>query len=75
MNDIAQPKLMTVLETAHALRVSPRFVRGRIKSGELPIVRFGRAQRIREDVILEMQKFGLTGSRHFRARPRAEEDE
>jgi excisionase family DNA binding protein len=66
--DDTQHKLLTVPETAHALRVSPRFVRGCIKAGEVPVVRFGRAQRIHEEVVLELQRFGLTGERHFRER-------
>jgi excisionase family DNA binding protein len=73
MHDNPHQKLLTVPETAAALRVSPRFVRGRIKTGEVPVVHFGRAQRIHEDVVLEMQKFGLTGSRHFRERPQEED--
>jgi excisionase family DNA binding protein len=67
-------QLLTPSETASALRVSPRFVRQRIKTGEIPVVRFGRAQRIHEDVVLELQRFGLTGERHYRERPRAEDD-
>jgi excisionase family DNA binding protein len=69
MSDISQQKLMTVAEMASALRMSQRFVRERIKAGQVPVVHFGRAQRVREDVILEMQKHGLTGSRHYRERP------
>jgi excisionase family DNA binding protein len=68
MVEIPQQKLMTVPEMARALRMSERFVRGRIAAGDVPVVRFGRAQRIREDVILEMQRHGMTGSRHFRER-------
>jgi excisionase family DNA binding protein len=73
MSDIFPPskQLLTPGETAAALRVSPRFVRQRIKTGEIPVIRFGRAQRIHEDIVLELQKFGMTGSRHFRERPQA----
>jgi excisionase family DNA binding protein len=66
---MVEQKLLTVSEMAKALRMSERFVRSRIAAGGIPVLHFGRAQRIREDVILEMQKHGLTGVRHFRERP------
>jgi excisionase family DNA binding protein len=72
MDDILPQKLLTVAETARALRVSPRFVRKRIRAGEVAVVHFGRAQRIRADVILDLQRFGLTSERHFRERPGGE---
>jgi hypothetical protein len=69
---MVQQKLLTVLETARALRMSPRFIRSRIAAGDFPVVHFGRAQRVHEDVVLEMQRHGLTGVRHFCERQEGE---
>jgi excisionase family DNA binding protein len=45
--EIELEPLLTVEETAAALRVCTRTVRRAIKSGELPAVRLGRQYRIR----------------------------
>jgi hypothetical protein len=73
MSDISHQKLLTVLEVATAIRKNERFVRRGIRDGKIPAVRFGRDAMIHEEIVLEMQRHGLTGSRHFSTRPRAEE--
>jgi excisionase family DNA binding protein len=72
MSDIFEPKLLTTRQVAHVLNTSTRFVEERVRTGELPSVRLGKLRRIHEDVVLDLQKFGLTGERHFR--PRSEDE-
>jgi excisionase family DNA binding protein len=47
-------KLLTVQDVAERLAVSPRTVKRVLASGELPVVRLGRAVRIREE---DLRKF------------------
>jgi excisionase family DNA binding protein len=72
MSDISQQKLMTVSEAAAAIRKNARFVRRGIRDGKIPAVHFGRDAMIHEFVVLQMQRFGMTGSRHFSERPTEE---
>jgi excisionase family DNA binding protein len=46
--------LLTVDETAALLRVSPRHVRRLIASGELPVVRIGKAVRVRPEDLRQL---------------------
>jgi excisionase family DNA binding protein len=45
------PHLLTVPEVAEILRVSPRTVRRMIDDKRLPVVRFGRAVRVRVEAL------------------------
>jgi excisionase family DNA binding protein len=73
MSDILQPQLLTIPQTAKAWNTSRRFVEEKVRSGAVPSVKLGRLRRIHEEIVLEIQKFGLTGERHFRERPREDD--
>ncbi|MGO9720870.1 MAG: helix-turn-helix domain-containing protein [Methylocella sp.] len=73
MDDISQQRLLTTDEAAELLHVSPRFVRQRVQTGELPSVRLGRLHRLHRDVIEEFMRFGQVAETQRWRRPRTGE--
>ena len=65
-------KLLTLIEVAEILRVSPRTIYTRINDGSLPAFKFGGVWRIGEQVVEELMRGrvatdGQSGSEEMRA--------
>ncbi len=68
MDQISKSRLVPIAEAALSLGVSPRWVEGRIATGEMPSVKLGKHRRIHEDTFIEFQRYGLVPGRRFRRR-------